>query len=61
MTTPPPPQQAGKLECPGDECPMCIGESCNKCGAGCWARIGTTNCQHDVVERHQEAERQRSE
>ena len=35
-------------------CPMCNGEMCNLCGAGCWSHV--KNCEHDVIERHQERE-----
>lgn len=34
-----------------DSCPMCSGECCNFCGAGCWSN--ETNCQHDSLTRHQ--------
>jgi hypothetical protein len=43
-------------ECPGPECPMCNGEMCNLCGAGCWDYYApsrrVTPCEHDVIERH---------
>jgi len=40
-------------ECPGPECPMCNGECCNLCGAGCWTRgPDAEKCEHDVIERH---------
>jgi len=46
-------------ECPGEDCPMCNGEACNLCGAGCWGGMGfgTTKprCEHDVIERHKAA------
>lgn len=40
--------------CPGEDCPMCANEACRKCGAGCWSR--RTDCEHDVVERHEDPE-----
>lgn len=40
-------------ECPGPECPMCNGEMCNKCGAGCWSGPMHDSCEHDVTERHE--------
>lgn len=39
--------------CPGPECPMCNGEACNLCGAGCWSP--GARCQHDVLDRHARA------
>lgn len=39
-----------------DDCPMCSGEACNLCGAGCWDS-SVTDCDHDVVERHQYPEK----
>ena len=41
------------IECPGAQCLMCIGEACNKCGAGCWSGLGT-RCEHGSDERHAE-------
>lgn len=38
-------------QCIPDECPMCTGEACNKCGAGCWNPT-VADCDHDVLERH---------
>lgn len=35
-----------------EDCPFCQDEACNKCGAGCWDS-SVTNCEHDVVERHE--------
>jgi hypothetical protein len=35
-----------------DSCPMCSGECCNYCGAGCWSN--EHNCQHDSLTRHAE-------
>lgn len=41
------------LACSMDEdCPMCTGEACSLCGAGCWNN-SVTNCEHDVVQRHE--------
>jgi len=40
-----------KPDCPGPDCPMCAGESCNWCGAGCW-NCNAENCEHDAAERH---------
>ena len=34
------------------DCMMCSGAACNLCGAGCWSNV--KDCQHDVVERHEE-------
>lgn len=42
--------------CPGDECPMCTGAGCAKCGAG-FTRNPVHDgdrCEHDVIERHEE-------
>ena len=47
-------RSATQDECPGPDCPMCNGEMCRKCGAGCWS--GQKNCEHDVVERHEKEE-----
>ena len=42
-------------ECPGPDCPMCNGEMCDLCGAGCWRKIGEGPiCEHDVYDRHRE-------
>jgi hypothetical protein len=38
-----------------DSCPMCAGEVCNLCGAGSGPK--RADCEHDVTERHQYAER----
>jgi hypothetical protein len=38
-------------ECPQD-CSACSGETCGKCGAGCWAPPGSVRCAHDVIDRH---------
>jgi hypothetical protein len=48
----PPPPRAEPI-CPGEECCMCNGEACQKCGAGCWAGHGQVYCEHDVMERHE--------
>jgi hypothetical protein len=37
----------------GENCRMCSGEACNKCGAGCWNSAATIPCEHDVTERHE--------
>jgi hypothetical protein len=43
-------------DCPGPKCPMCSGEICNLCGAGCWdyqrRHRGESPCEHDTAERH---------
>ena len=39
-------------DCPSGWCPMCNGEACNKCGAGCWNNNAPL-CEHDVIERHE--------
>jgi hypothetical protein len=53
MTTP-----FGPIPCPSDECPMCTGEACALCGAGCWngspSNRGLPPCEHDVLERHED-------
>lgn len=41
------------LECPGPNCPLCNGEACNMCGAGCWDS-SVDDCEHDVIDRHGE-------
>ena len=42
------------VPCPGHpDCMMCNGSACNLCGAGCWNNA-IKDCQHDVVERHEE-------
>lgn len=38
--------------CPSADCPMCSGEMCNKCGAGCW-NSSVHDCDHDAIERHE--------
>lgn len=38
------------------DCSMCTGSACNKCGAGCWSQ--RRDCEHDVMERHEAAERE---
>lgn len=40
--------------CPSDQCPMCTGEACRRCGAGCWSNV--RDCDHGVLERHEEPE-----
>lgn len=49
----------GKLmlapKCPSEDCQMCSGEACWKCGAGCWDQ-SVTDCEHDVIERHEDPE-----
>jgi hypothetical protein len=45
-------EEYGEAPCPSDRCPMCTGESCAKCGAGCWDS-SVKDCEHDVVERHE--------
>ena len=48
----------GADQCPSnpaissDYCPMCQGEVCNKCGAGCWNPT-IQDCNHDPAERHE--------
>lgn len=39
-------------ECPSDECLMCNGQACNKCGAGCWNNNPARKCEHDAMDRH---------
>lgn len=41
--------------CANEECRMCSGEACNLCGAGCWS--SRRDCEHDVIERHEESNR----
>ena len=41
--------------CAGEDCMMCSGEACNLCGADCWSN--RKNCEHDVIERHEEQEK----
>lgn len=53
-------------ECSSDDCMMCTGEACNKCGAGCWNNdFDRPWCDHGVLERHKEPmskiEREQSE
>lgn len=38
--------------CWDEDCMMCSGEACNLCGAGCWSN--RRDCEHDVMERHEE-------
>lgn len=33
-----------------DDCPLCSGEACDLCGAGCWSN--RRDCEHDVIDRH---------
>lgn len=50
------PEQVQKIldkTCPGPDCPMCSGEMCNLCGAGCWS--SETSCEHDCMQRHEDA------
>lgn len=35
--------------CPSEECPMCTGETCSRCGAG---YLPSPHCEHDVIDRH---------
>lgn len=42
-----------KPRCPSADCPMCSGEACGKCGAGCSTDYGRPHCEHDVIERHE--------
>jgi hypothetical protein len=41
-------------DCPGPECPMCNGEACALCLAGCGRdpKYDGIPCEHDVIERH---------
>lgn len=39
--------------CPGPDCPMCNGEACDLCGAGCSSGFPERRCEHDVDERHE--------
>ena len=41
-------------ECPGPDCPMCNGEACALCGAGCSSGLPAQRCEHDVYDRHRE-------
>lgn len=50
--TKPASEKGGPL-CPGENCLLCTGEACDKCGAGCWDP-SVNDCDHDVVERHEE-------
>lgn len=36
--------------CPSEDCVMCTGEACSRCGAG-YMRVDAF-CDHDVLERH---------
>ena len=45
--------EVGGVVCPSDECLMCTGEACWKCGAGCW-NTSAAHCDHDVGERHED-------
>ena len=46
-----------EVECPGNDCVMCNGEACNKCGAGLATHYPPLpRCEHDVVQRHEEPE-----
>lgn len=54
----PPDQRKGRepeFDCPSENCEMCSGEACWKCGAGCWD-LSVTDCKHDVCERHEDPE-----
>ncbi len=43
------------IVCPGPDCPMCNGEACALCGAGCSnTDPARPVCEHDVIERHTE-------
>jgi hypothetical protein len=46
-------KKSDEPECPGEDCLMCNGQACNKCGAGCWNNALTKKCEHDVMERHE--------
>ncbi|HEY4395967.1 MAG TPA: hypothetical protein VGP64_18010 [Polyangia bacterium] len=43
--------------CPGPDCVLCIGEGCEKCGAGLTSRgVDAPPCEHDVIQRHEPRE-----
>lgn len=46
----------GEIACPSEECPLCTGEACQKCGAGLWRNpaIDGVPCEHDVCARHEQ-------
>lgn len=51
----PPPADLDENMCPStgeEDCLICAGEACRKCGAGCW-NLTVTDCEHDVAERHE--------
>ena len=46
--------EAYRAACPGEDCLMCNGEACAKCGAGTHTDPFRPLCEHDVIERHEE-------
>lgn len=52
----PAPTAEERTKCPSAACPMCNGEACALCGAGCAStgRQLEPTCEHDVIARHTE-------
>ena len=40
-------------ECPSEDCWLCNGTACGKCGAGLWTDPHRPFCDHDVLDRHE--------